>query len=470
MLKNLLNKKLDIFIILGLFVISILSVMTESSTYDIYWMYNIIKQLANGNVIYKDINLVPFPLYFFIGAIFLKIKNSIYLFYIYEGFLYGLLHSLIYINLRKKYNKLYSLSVTSICFLTINYFEYSRLCLLLIILIATNFEFNKLKDTKYHIIQGILLSLIILSKQNIGIVIIGLYCLYLIITKENIKNIIKEAIGFIIFPIITFIYLVLNNAFFDFLDLTIFAINSFKEKNAIFFSENIVYIIIYSVIITYVLIKLIIKTLKEKDNRDLFYLTFLIGILSNVYPILDKNHLTPALIFSIFIEFLIFYPRRNFKYLNNKPLQILLISICFIYVIIPFIYVRVDKGFVKSNLKNLENSYIDINRENIYKDVNDYLNKNYDISNIKFACVDGVVLYLINDRYDKYYGLFLYGNLGKNTPTDIIKEDLNKGNLIMVSLGGQEILWQYPEDEIVSYLEENATLVDEFFDYRIYKN
>ena len=54
------------------------------------------------------------------------------------------------------------------------------------------------------------------------------------------------------------------------------------------------------------------------------------------------------------------------------------------------------------------------------------------------------------DRYDKYYDLFLAGNLGAKTPEDVVRETIER------EPGGRFIIWADPETESVPGYQDEA--------------
>ena len=248
---------------------------------DEIWCYGFSYNIYNGMIPYRDFSLVPTPLYFFIGSIFIKVFGE-YLFsiHILNAILIGMIMIMLFKMIEWKSLLLYPLFLL---FLVPTYNFLTLFFVFLVIYLISNKKDNDL-------ILGFIVGLVFLTKQSIGIVMLIPLLFYS-------KKILKSICAFFIPVFILIIYLVWNDALFEFIDycfLGMFDFNNNKVISIFTFFEIIQ--LVYLVVVLY-------KT-KFRD-KELFYI-LVYQIMS--YPIFDLYHWLLS-----FIPFF-YYIFKNFRY------------------------------------------------------------------------------------------------------------------------------------------------------------
>ena len=292
-IKTLLVKYEKVIVLLFI----IISVMTFSfnialEANDELWNFSNIYKMANGYTIYKDLNVIITPLFFYIGSFIFKIMGSNYfIFRVYNVLIFSIFYFLIY----EIYRTLKIKANRSMIYLIITYIitydlimvgaSYNTLaisfCLLGILMILKN---------KHNWIQGIVIFLIFMTKQSIGIYYTLGYIIYQLVKYKDIKKTIKEIItpGMITIIIITIYYAFLG-------------IKEFGKENFIY--DEGMYILLFIVLMYPILIWMMTfrKLNISQDIKDKAYLLICFGIPSLLiaYPLMEGYHVTLASILTI---------------------------------------------------------------------------------------------------------------------------------------------------------------------------
>lgn len=280
------------------YIIIFLTFAIITSLYSIYifgpdpdeiWNFGFAYNILNGLIPYKDFNMIIPPLFAFTTVpIIATFGQKIIIFDIYTGMIIGLIMTLMYKKINKKAFLLYPI-------LILGYLPSYNLfsILLFTILIIINDTDSKNKD----IYLGIIASLMFLTKQTIGATIL-IPCLY------YSKNKIKTIISFLIPNLIFLIYLIFNNALFNFIDYCFLGMASFGKYNG-FLTINTIIIILFCLFFVYKLIKTKFK------NSSYFY-----GLMFQIiaFPMGDKLHFFMALLI-IFYVLLINYKLKKTTYI-----------------------------------------------------------------------------------------------------------------------------------------------------------
>lgn len=253
---------LIVFIIYA-FITYIYSFHIINMTGDEIWNYGFAYNIYNGLIPYKDFNMIITPLYpITILPMFMLFNDSIKIFHIYNAIIVGIMLTLSYKKIGIKSLILYPIIML--------YYvpSYNLFSLFLYIILLEN---NTTKSKRKDIFIGLILSLIFLTKQTIGIALLipGL------IESKNKK---KTIISFIIPILLIMIYLMLNNALYQFIDYCFLGMLNFTDSNKTFS--------IYSIITISISIYFIYKMLKTRKINYLYGISFQIITI----PIADKYH------------------------------------------------------------------------------------------------------------------------------------------------------------------------------------
>ena len=489
------KKSDNIIFWIGIFLIILTNVLTRQlSDLDEMWNFNIARCIANGLVPYRDISMVSTPLLGFISAPFLKIFGAeMFVTRILTVFLSVGVFSLIYCILNKiGIKKVISKIIILVMALLINkYFNLDyNLFTLFLALIIILLELKNHKENKIYknIIIGILGGLCVCTKQSIGLFIclaIVTNGLFFIKEKKDIKVILKN-IGFkiigIIIPIAIFvIYLLINNAFNDFLNYSVYGISTFTNYipyiNLI--KSDVIGIKIFSIIIPLIIIASIIinivkKCLKKEDSFLYILTIYSIPLFVMVFPIADKIHfiigMIPAVIIMVYMISLLV---KKVKFLNNENIFEFLNILCTLGILISTLYIETKNYNALSNLSKYKKinhlRYITTSSSfsNSIEKVNEFINT----SDKKVYILDAsAAVYMIpNERYNKNYDMFLKGNLGTGGESAQIENIKNEDALYLIMKDEFSRNWQNPE-EVRSYIKENLNRIGEIEMFDIYEN
>ena len=483
----------------GILIIIATNVMSSSlSNLDEIWNFNLARCIANGLVPYKDINMVVTPLLSFIVAPFLKLFGQelfitrailILLTFIIFVLIYNIFRKL---NISKTISKV---SVISILLLQLSYlglnYNYFIMCLTAIIILL---ELSCIRKNSNIIVKelfiGLLGGLAGCTKQTIGVLICGvIICspLFFINKKDDIKNVLKHIgiriIGMII-PIIAFIiYLMVNNAFHEFIDYAIKGIKTFS--NTISYKDLInsqkIYIKILGIIAPILLIITIVFNivlkLKKKVDKNLFILTvYTLPIFILVYPIADEFHFVIAVIpiIILFVYELVKIFRRFIKktFIEKYMMEFLeIITVLGTISLALFFVVKYDETLGNLSKYKLVNHFYQINiSESVYKSITS-VDKYISSSQKKVYILDSTAaIYMIPlDRYNKDYDLFLLGNLGSGVEEKQIDNIKNEDAKYLILKDEYNRNWQTPE-RVRSYIKDNMKYIESVDIFDVYEN
>lgn len=473
-MKNLNITKQIILIIavVAFIVISIISVQLVAGDEFINY-YNTYK-IYEGEIIYKDVNIVSTPLLFYIGILFFKILGpTLIVFRIYNICINLLVAVMIYkifrnLKIERNYSIMYTLllEILIITYVVIWGATYNILAMLLI-LIGLNFYINR-GDTKYfNITQGIIIFLIIMTKPNIGICYTIAYVITeLILKKKNtIKEILKTTIITIIFLGLYLIYLCFCVNLDGFISYTVLGIKEFS-KNVLISAFD--YILIYILIIAFISLVLYKKTYKEKDFEKIITL-FIFGIcmLPIGYPIADRWHMIIA---GMVLLICMIYVLHNIVILElsvQKKSIDKMILIILVFMIISSIFKLsncIDKFCTDKSSKFYMTS-MGSNIENKIELMEQYILK----ANKKIIIVSpeaGIYKMNLGLNGDGIFDLPFLGNLGRKGEKSLI-DKLKEYEDTYLLIHTEKTYWQ-ESDKFREYIKNNYQMVGSIIDFDIY--
>ncbi len=231
---------------------------------DEIWNYGFSYNIANGLVPYRDFNMIITPLYSFIGSIFIIVfGHHLWSIHILNSIMIVFMLWLIYRKIGKKV-LLFVPVLLLYCYPGYNLFS---VFLIIILLYICEEDFKY-----YDFIMGLLCGLLFLTKQTIGICMFVPMIYY---SKRKIKSIISFLCSILIF----IIYLVWNNAFYQFIDYCFLGMFDFGNHNKV---------LLFLPIEIFICVFLGIRLLKSKflDKRVFYLLMFQIVTV----PIMDDYH------------------------------------------------------------------------------------------------------------------------------------------------------------------------------------
>lgn len=314
-MKNKILKNTLIILILFLSVSAVI-IPKEINNLDELWNYNFARNIANGLLPYKDFNMVTTPLLSIICGAILKLTfNELIVMRILSvSLITAILYTTYKIFRILKINQY----ICNILIIGIYLLLYKHFCIdynfaaLLIILMTIYYELKNISKkedfldvNKRDIFLGILVGSSILFKQTIGLFASAIFIFYKLLivnNKQEFKKVIKiiflRLLGVIIPVIIFVIYLAVNNIGYDFLDYTVYSLNTFTNKISYLnlLKGNYGSIIgILSILVPLTVIIMYIasicKKIKTEEQKNIFILfAYSVAAFIVVYPISDSIH------------------------------------------------------------------------------------------------------------------------------------------------------------------------------------
>jgi len=511
-------KSIIIFISI-LLIISPVILSRQLNDLDEVWNYNFAKNIADGLIPYKDFNMLQTPLLPLINGLILKIfGNELFTMRILAIFLISAIFFMIYKILKKlNINIFYNLICTFLLFLLlkdyicIDYnFGVLFLVLILIYLELNHYLKYNIKKANYfssnllfYFLIGFICGCCILFKQSTGIFISlasVIYPILFIKNKIDLKNFVKvsfiKVVGILIPIIFLIIYLIMNNAFYDFIDYTILGIKTFNNSipyTYLLNSSNLVIKVLSTFIPIFIVISGIYLWIKRKEKLYNVYF-YSVASLIVIYPISDNIHfligITPILIlFTYFLfEFLKFIINKLNKIVEDKNLTfvqnlIKKIKLFFsffskVFIILIFIYIIILFNIFINNYLNNPESKHNTNHYNNIPISEGLLNKiniidNYILSennNVYILDAEAAIHMIPINKYNKNYDMFLKGNLGGQGEIGQIEKikNLERGTKILIKNNKYSLNWQTPI-EVINYIKNNLNKIGEINIFDIYE-
>ena len=399
------NKRIVESIIIFLFfsvIVALINLNSKEFNYDKIWVFHMMQKIANGDLIYTEINVITGPLFYLVGGAVFKIFGASFVVYdIFSGISYGVFATLFY-NIAKKIgdDKNKFLDVMILFFLLANatvigVANYNIFCLFFIML-AMLMEIkndNETSSYKYDFLNGIFLACAFLSKQTVGgmaVIASGLISLIygIAIEKRNpTKEILMKMTGFLCIMVPTIIVMLCVGNFYDYINLCFGSILEFGGNNTTIRSGNPYFVVMLAIFIT----GLMVWNLNKSD-KELFIINFY--AIANMFfalPLANTYHIYLALFTSGFILIKILNILQEYEKKDIIKLIVVLLIVA----------LRVSPYFdvTSSNIEENEIMLIDII---------------YNLFNILLLCTIGYGV--IEEKYKfikiNFYALFLFLCIG----------------------------------------------------------
>jgi len=394
--------------------------IVDDELYNYGFSYSII----NGLVPYKDFNMIVPPMFSYILASLLKIFGSKLV--VYHGLLACIIVLIFFIAYKSIGIKSFVLYFLMLIY---PYAGYNMFAMMLLFIL---FYINDKKIKKLDIIEPIIISIMFLTKQTLGLLVIPS-----LIYSRNKK---KTLAIYFIFIFGFLIYLISNGTVLSFFDYCLFGMFDFAENNSTSFS-------LLMIIEAFIIISLGYFSFKTK-RKDLFFcLMFQIMAL----PIVNYIHF---LISFVPVVYLFLKQYNN----NQYVLYLSLVTIISFFLTFNIVYwidgqkYSIVSHFDANNFMKDRVTYMYM--DNFIYRVNDYVER-YDKHKL---FTFGSFSYLIKLNLDipiNKYDLINDGNMGYNGAENYVKEindycELNKCMFIINDY----------EEDISKYVQTNKQILD----------
>lgn len=305
-----------ILMIVLLFITMYYTYYFRQVTDDELFNYGFAQNILNGLIPYKDFNMIIPPLFSYILALFLGILGK-------KLIVYHLMIALMIVGITYLcYQKIgFYAMVIYLLLLIYPYTGYNMFCLFLFFLLLIK------KEGKYgEIIDAILISMMFLTKQTLGLLVIS----SIIFSKQK-----KKILSIYISALLLFLlYLILNNNLAEFVNYCLLGMLDFTHENRTELNCLLLIEIMIITTLSYMVIRF--------QKKDLFYLLmfqiitfpivnyihFCISFIPIAYLLLKKIHSYPFVSFLFlitvlfcFIAFNINTLIQNDNYLFLSPYQ-----------------------------------------------------------------------------------------------------------------------------------------------------
>ena len=340
--------------------------------------------------------MVITPLYpFLVSLVFHIFGSNMLVFHICNVFL---MLVLIYFIYKLIDNKIYLLGIIALFFSnSVTFPSYNLFILFLLVLII----YLEKKDGNDYLI-GFLIGCSVLTKQSIGVFLL-LPSLYYFKDKNKL---LKRFIGFIIPCFVFLIYLIGQGNLYGFLDLCLFGLFDFGEKNNPVSWLGYIAFAIYIGIVIYCIIK---------DKKNL-YNYYALAFSTMMIPLLDVHHCALAYIALIIVLFM----NHEFSIKINLAL---VLTVCFV-AITGISICKYNDGFdiiYPNDINHFEYRFIRSDSIEFTHNVLNYMNENKD-RDFVFLTSGAYYYRLVTDTPITYLDLTNNGNYGYNGSDKIIKD------------------------------------------------
>lgn len=411
---------------------------------DEIWNYGFIHNISTGLIPYKDFNMVITPFFMFLFSLPIYIFGSNLLIIHIEQTIMILIT---YYLLEKLYKDKANYFILLLCLLWNCIYPSYNSFLLFLTLILVVLE----KENKNDYLIGIILGLLILTKQSVGICIVISQMFFYIKDK---KKLLKRLIGLLI-PILVFIlYLLFTKSLQQFINLCILGLFDFGRKNRLSFSYVYILFFLFSILL-FILIK------KEKKIEYFYALAFL----SIDIPMFDIGHLR---YFLVLFFILVVIPNINIKQKINHSL------LCYfsIVLILGFVYLQdykeENRFYYPNQLNHFEYKYISKTHEKETKKVLSLMKK-YNNQKVILISRSAYFYKLISDKKITYYDLINTGNWGYHGSKKLkekLKEEKQAIYIVQLSSFNKT---EQTDKTALDFIKKHCDKIEEYKDFIIYQ-
>lgn len=480
-----------------LIIVIAMTLVSPLAELDEIWNYNFARNIVDGNLPYKDFNMVVMPFLPNICAIFLSFLGNEMIVMRIVGIILWMAILITIDKILQCLKVAKEFSFGTIIFLIIllsqNFkmeYNFFVLFLTLLIILLELLIRNKPKNngTKMECMIGILAGIAFCSKQTTGLFLMSCVVLYQILEVRNKKDwklffekIKYRMIGIAIPIIVLILYFTMNHVWNDWFNYCILGVTEFS--NHIPYSylmkkcDSVTKIA--SIVIPLFLVGRIFYVIhKRKEKEDIEYqnqliLTcFSIVSLSVVYPISDFIHFwigaIPSIIGMIYCFFIEIRKVKNKQIVENakKTVDIILVVVI-ISVLIAYTNLFIQTNTQKNDLNHFD--YIPIQEEllNEIHTVMEYIQEQE--KEVYILDAEAAVYKIPMNQYDKNYDMLLKGNLGQKGEEKIIQELEEKSNIVvLLKKENARNNWQNSK-KIREYVLQNMKKVEEIEEFDSYE-
>lgn len=434
--------KLLLFLLFVFLYILFFNLLLVPITFDEIWNYGFAYDISLGLIPYLDFNMVITPLYpALVAFFFLIFGHNMLALYIANSLFLTIGIYFIFKLLGKKGLLMFVFLFAPLPIIIPTYNIFAFVLLMII------FYLEKSKDKDFII--GIMLGLLILTKQSIGVAVLipGIFYYY-----KDKKKMLKRALGCFLVLVIFAVYLLVTKSFMAFLDLCVFGLFDFAGSNGFFSICTLFTIFIFCGTIYFI----------KKHPKDI-YNYYALAFYVVAVPLFDYYHFYIALLVFLFLCLYYLPDRVNLSYT--------LITLFFVVImpILTFFRVFYNKKIIYPNdLNNYQYHLLDYDTYMISKKVNTFLQKH---SQYDFVFLDetGYYFKILNDKRVGYLDLINKGNWGYNGNKKMLDALKKKKNDTLIFINPAKLKMETQTNlDLIHYVMKNGKKVDNVLFYDVY--
>lgn len=471
--------KYDTYILFAFLLIFLIGpiMIVKLEVSDEVWNFQNVAKICNGFEIYKEANIITTPLFFYIGVLFCKIFGTAFItFRIYNVILITILTLIVYEVFKAlKIDKLKSLIYTMLIYiisiiLSTAGANYNVLVVIFFVIgLLLSIRKSTFKQKIYDILQGIVIFLIFLTKQNVVIYYtMALILSELLLNENNFKKIIKSILTKIsialTFILMYLIILCFNGGLGNFINYTVLGIpefsnNFFVELHAIK-NMGIIFIIYVVVFMSIYHKNNSIHINDEMKNNIINLSVFGIFMELMAYPIFNLYH---SMLGAYIIYILGFYLLDIIfaQYFNKSRKYLVIISL--ILSIIFFIYslYNVITYILSNKCEEIQIYKYIILEEDIKKqilNIDKYIKYKEDLgTNVVIFSGNAAIYMLPLNKSNGDMDLPFLGNMGANGEANMLEKLKGLVNTEILIVKDEKNLFSQESKLIRKYIMENYT-------------
>lgn len=363
----------------------------ENSTFDFLWNYGFSHALVRGEFPYLDFNTISTPLYMFIMSLGLRLWDNYLVFMIEQAFLCTIFFFLIFKYVGRKGWILLPIMAFPVFESFVGTYNFLAMLLL-------TYLFYLEDNDKNDIYIGIVLGLLIFTKQTIG----GVVLIFNLLFIRSMKRGFKRLLGVFVPSILFLIYFLVTGSLNEFIDLCFFGLFDFGSSNGHFFN-------FYSIVSICIVIGVVFYYFKTRDLKC----SYVLGSFFFAFPLFDSYHLNMfvAMTVMLFVKRL----KVSDKYIRN--VSILLTGLILFFNVL--LKIGVYKQFEALDVDRFDYYLVQkkYKREmiNVYDEYKKYDNA--------FMVSSRSMLYdVMSNKKITYFDVPLKGNYGYNGTSKMIKK------------------------------------------------
>lgn len=413
------------------------------ATHDEIWNYGFAYDISLGLIPYRDFNMIITPLYPALMALFFLIfGHNMLVLYIVNSLFLTICFYFIFKLLGKKSLLLFIFffAPQPVLMPTYNIFAF--------VLLMIIFYLEKEKNNDFVI--GIMLGLLILTKQSIGALVLipGLFYYY-----KDKRRMLKRGFGCFLTLMIFVLCLLITKSFMPFLNLCLFGLFDFADGNGKFFT-------VYTVLTIFIYVGTIYFIKKDPKNIYNYYaMTFY----TVVVPLFDDYHFQVAFLMFLFLCLYYLPDKVKVKYVT--------ITLFFIIIMPAIVYFRDfyhKKVVYPNDFNNYQYRLIDYNSYLVTRKINAYLHEH---SQYDFIFLDesGYYFKTLNDKKLGYLDLINKGNWGYNGNKKMVDALSKKKNDILIFVNPAKLKLKTQTNlDLIYYVIDNGKKIDSVLFYDVY--